>query len=176
MTKDELIGVFRTSQNNCKLVYAAMILFAHEDMANFYTQLSTKPNVPKPYDQMELLALLHDRNVLKIAFGQLYDTVHRAALKELFEITKEYCKETNQDRLLTSQPWYQFWRLLRNCLSHNFRFEFREYDKQCLPVSWSGMTLDVSMEGKPLTHGDMSRDELMAFLDEVKTFVESQLA
>ena len=176
MTKDDLIGIFRTSQNNCKLVYASMILFAHEDMATFYTQWSSQLDVPRPFDQMELVALLHDKNVLKIAFGQLYEAVHRAALKELFEITKEYCDDTGQGRLFTSQPWYQFWRMLRNCLSHNLKFEFREYDKQHLPVSWSGVTLDLNMEGKPLTHGVMSREKLLAFLDEVKTFVEKQLA
>lgn len=176
MTKDDLVGIFRTSHNNCKLVYASMILFSHEDMAGFYTTWSSQLDVPQPFDQIELLSLLHDRDISKIAFSQLYDTVHRAALKELFEITKKYCQDTGQEHLLRSQPWYQFWRMIRNCFSHDFRFKFQDYDRKYLPVSWSGISLDLSIEGKPLTHGIMSREQLLDFLGEIRRFVETQLA
>jgi len=176
MTKDDLIGMFRTAHNNCKLVYATLVLFGHEDVAKFYERWSASLNVPKPYDETELLALLHDRDVLKHACGQLYDTVHRAALTDMFEMTKTYCQETDQDAILTKQPWYQFWRIIRNCFSHDFRFQFREYDKKQLPVTWGGVTLDLTLEGKPLTQGTMSREKILALLDDVKSFVERDLA
>ena len=67
MTKDELIGIFRTSQNNCKLVYASMILFAHDDMPSIYKKWSDALDIARPFDETEILALLHDRNVSKIA-------------------------------------------------------------------------------------------------------------
>lgn len=176
MTKDELLGIFRTAQNNCKLVYASLVLFAHEDMPSIYSKWSATLNIPRPFDERELLALLHDRNVSKIAFSELYDTVHRAALKELFEITKHYCITTGQTSMLTAQPWYQFWRLLRNCFSHDFRFRFSTYDIKRLPASWQTVTIDSSMEGKQLTHGVLSREQLLHFIDDVRTFVESKLA
>ncbi len=176
MTKDELVGIFRTSQNNCKLVYASLVLFAHEDMPAIYAQWSAALNIPRPFDEKEVVALLQDRNVSKIAFSELYDTVHRAALKELFEITKHYCESTAQTNLLTAQPWYQFWRVLRNCFSHNFRFRFDEYDRKKLPVSWKTITIDQTMEGKQLTHGVLSREQLLGFIDDVRVFVETKLA
>ena len=176
MTKDDLVGMFRTARNNCILVYASLVLFGHEDMATFYTKWSASLNIPTPYDQTELLALLHDRKVLKHACGELYDTVHRAAFSELFETTKAYCQESDQTDRLTAQPWFQFWRIIRNCFSHDFRFQFREYDRNQLPITWSGVTLYLSLEGKPLTQGIMSRETLLAFLDEVKKFVEKDLA
>lgn len=176
MTKEELIGIFRTSQNNCKLVYAAMILFSHEDMPSIYAKWSAALDVPRPFDETEIIALLQDRVVSKIAFSQLYDTVHRAALKEMFEITKQYCETTGQTNLLKAQPWYQFWRILRNCISHDFKFSFRDYDKKKLPVTWGAITIDASMEGKTLTHGIMSREQLLGFLGDVYEFVEVNLA
>lgn len=176
MTKDELLGIFRTSQNNCKLVYAAIVLFAHEDMPSIYAQWSSALSIPRPFDEKEVVALLNDRNVSKIAFSELYDTVHRAALKELFEITKHYCDTTGQMDLLMAQPWYQFWRIVRNCLSHDFRFRFRDHDRKMLPVSWRAVTIEESMEGKPLTHGVLSREQLLAFIEEVRGFVDAQLA
>ncbi len=176
MTKDDLLGMFRTSHNNCKLVYASMLLFAHEDMASFYTGWASSLDVPKPHDEKEILALLHDRGVLKHAFDQLYDTVHRAALTELFEITKCYCQDTNQDKQLSAQPWYQFWRILRNCFSHDFTFHFRDYDRKQLPITWSGVTLDSSLEGQNLTQGAFPREKVLEFLDEVREFIEKDLA
>lgn len=175
MTKDDLIGMFRTAHNNCKLVFATLVLFGHEDMAEFYARWSASLNIPKPYDEAELLALLRDRNVLKHACDQLYDTVYRTALTDMFEMTRAYCRETNQEAILTKQPWYQFWRIIRNCLSHDFKFQFRENDKKYLPVTWEGVTLDLSLAAKPLTHGTMSREKILVLLDDVKSFVESDL-
>ena len=175
MTKDELIGIFRTSHNNCKLVYASIILFGHDDMPSIYKEWSAALDIPRPFDETEIMVLLHDRNVSKIAFSELYDTVHRAALKELFEVTRDYCKTTDQEKLLKAQPWYQFWRILRNCLSHDFKFRFNDYDKEKLPVKWGNITVDTSMEGKSLTHGVLSREQLLSLLDDVRKFIETDL-
>lgn len=175
MTKEELVGIFRTSHNNCKLVYASMVLFAHDEMPSFYKQWSEALDIPRPFDEREIVALLDDRAVSKIAFSELYDTVHRAALKELFEVTKYYCETTNQSKLLAGQSWYQFWRVLRNCLSHDFRFRFNEHDKAKLPVTWSSIKIDISMEGKALTHGILSREQLLRLLGDVREFVENEL-
>lgn len=176
MTKDELLGIFRTSENNCKLVYASLVLFGHEDMPAFYAKWTAALEFPRPFDEKEVVALLQDRNVSKIAFSQLYDTVHRAAVKELFEITKHYCELTSQTALLTAQPWYQFWRVLRNCFSHDFRFRFTEYDRKKLPVSWRTIAIDETMEGKQLTHGVLSREQILGLVGDVRVFVEAKLA
>jgi len=176
MNKAELVGTFRTAINNCKLVYASMLLFSHDDMPKIYRQLSDAIDIPRPYDEIEIISLLTDRDVSKIAFSELYDTVHRAALKELFEITKYYCEFTGQLKIIQSQGWYQFWRVLRNCLSHDFKLQFNEYDLKKLPVSWGKLTIDMAMEGKNLTHGNFSRQDIVAFLTEVSDFIEKELA
>jgi hypothetical protein len=176
MTKDDLLGIFRTCHNNCKLVYASMVLFGHEDMAKFFTAWDAKLNLPKPYPDSEILPLLYDREVLKHAFVQLYDTVHRTALTDLFEMTKDYCKETGQEAVLQQQPWYQFWRILRNCFSHDFVFTFTQYDRERLPVTWDNLTLDSFREGTQLTHGEFPREKIWVFLRQIELFIEKNLA
>lgn len=175
MTKSDLLGIFRTSINNCKLAYASLLLFSHEDMASFYGEWSARLDIPRPFDETEILALLNDREVSQIAFGQLYETVHRAAFKELFEVTKNYCEQTTQRQKLQRQSWFQFWRIIRNCLSHDFKFHFNDYDLTKLPVRWKTVTIDQTFEGKSLTHGDISREELLTFLNDVSDFIDNNL-
>ena len=176
MTKDELLGIFRTCHNNCKLVYVSMIILSHEDMPKFFDEFHKKLDIPKPYIDMDLLPLLYDRNVLKIAISQLYDTVHIAALRDLFEQIKNYCSETGQEAILQKQPWYQFWRISRNCFSHDFKFQFLDYDKKKLPFSWGGFTIEESLEGTKLTHGQFPREKLLDFLQKINIFIEKELA
>jgi len=94
----------------------------------------------------------------------------------LYEITKDYCAKTGQLEILQSQSWYQFWRVLRNCLSHDFKFKFNEYDLKKLPVSWGRLTIDTSMEGTYLTHGNFSREDIVSFLMEVSVFIKKTIA
>jgi hypothetical protein len=173
MKKEELLGVFRTCENNCKLAYASMVLFAYEDTSNYYSSLHKELSFEPPYCGID--ELLKDEKTLKIASGQLYDSVHMNSIRDLFELTKKYCKKTNQQNKLTAMPWYQFWRILRNCFSHNFKFEFDEYDQKKLPVSWGGVTIDVSFEGRNLTHGNFSREKIWVFLSEVREFIAKEL-
>ena len=150
-----------------------MIIFAYEDTYPFFERLYDELAIPKPYT--DVLALLRDEVVLKHAQSELYDTVHRAALRELFELTKRYCVETNQLPPLRAQPWYQFWRILRNCFSHDMTFRFSDHDRKVLPVVWSDVKLDASYEGRPLTHGAMSRQKLQDLLEGARRFVEKGL-
>lgn len=173
MTKDDLVGIYRTALNNCKLTYASMILWAHDDMVSVFEALYEKLDIPKPYT--DLLPILRDQRVLRIACEQLYEAAHRAALKEMFEITKYYCESTSQLQLLKAQPWFQFWRILRNCFSHDLRFRFTPHDLKLLPVTWSGTTLDASLEGKHLTHGRMSREKIRELLETASAFVQRDL-
>ena len=176
MTKDEILGIFRTCHNNCKIVYVSKLLLLYDDTPDFFKELHQRLKILKPYKDDELLPLLYDKKVLKIALSQLYDIVHIAALRDLFEQTKIYCSETGQEELLKEQPWYQFWRITRNCFSHDFTFQFRDYDKRKLPVSWDGFTIDASLDGTKLTHGQFSRERFWGFLSKVSSFIENDLA
>ena len=40
--------------------------------------------------------------------------------------------------------------MIRNCLSHNFKFEFNKKDKLFLPVTWKGKEINISLDGTDL--------------------------
>lgn len=63
---------------------------------------------------------------------------------------------TGQLDKLKAEPWLSFWRILRNCFAHDMLFNFIPAERALLPVTWAGVTIDLSMKGKLLTHGNMS--------------------
>ncbi|HBR09734.1 TPA: hypothetical protein DD712_00520 [Candidatus Acetothermia bacterium] len=65
-----------------------------------------------------------------IAVKEFLTSQIRALIKESFELIKNYCYETKQVSKFKAEPWYQFARMIRNCLSHNFKFEFKKHDKK----------------------------------------------
>ena len=173
MTKVELLGIYQTALNNCKLAYASIVLWSHEDMPDAFEALYFKLDIPKPY--VDLMELLRNRNALKIASENLYDSAHRAALNELLGLTKAYCQATGQLETLKRQAWFQIWNIVRNCFSHNMRFNFNSNEFKQLPVTWDGVTIEASMNGQHLTHGTLSREKLFELLIAGKDFVAISL-
>jgi hypothetical protein len=175
MTKDDLIGIFRTAKNNYRLVYILLVQTSQDDvMSDFiylYQHIDSKLKV---IDGIEPLIL--DKNVLKIAIDQFHMTILRAIVKELFEIVKIYCKSTGQNDLLHSQDWYQVWRIIRNCFSHDFHFRFNNYDKQFLPILWKGIEIREDMDGKKITTGHFSYEKMWVLVNEVEGFIKNTLA
>jgi hypothetical protein len=122
-----------------------------------------------------IVPLLLDKNVLFHSVEQLHMTVQRAVIKELFEGVKSYCKSTKQSNLLISQNWYQLWRIMRNCFSHDYRFRFNDHDKKFMPISWKGIELDESMDGELITIGHLSYENIWDLINEVEIFVKNEL-
>jgi hypothetical protein len=175
MTKDELLGIFRTAKNNYRLVYIILIQTGQDDvMAGFlylYQHLDKKVKV---IDGIEPLIL--DKKVLKMAVEQLHITILRSIVKELFEVMKGYCEASGEIDLLKSQNWYQLWRIIRNSFSHDFHFRFGQHDKKFLPISWNGIEIREDMDGKKVTTGHLSYDKVWKLINVVEIFINSKLA
>ena len=99
----------------------------------------------------QVATLLNNCADRDIAVKEFLKMLLRALIKESFELLKTYTSETSQEALLRGEPWYQFARLIRNCLSHSFVFKFRPHDRKILPVSWRGRSVSTDMDGAPLT-------------------------
>ena len=175
MTKDELIGIFRTSKNNYRLIYVLIVLSSQEDIMFDFISLYKKLDEKIKFLD-GIVPLLLDRKVLIHSVEQLHMTVQRAVIKELFEGVKSYCKSTKQSDLLISQDWYQMWRIIRNCFSHDYRFRFNDQDKKFLPISWKGIELNERMDGELITIGHLSYEKIWVLVNEVEVFVKNELA
>ena len=149
MTKKELISQLENSKNNYILGLAAISLFSNEKVYPVLEESDAKfGNYTIEFEQVK--NLLIEPAAREIALKGFLTSQIRALIKESFEVIKNYCDITNQDSKFKAEPWYHFARIIRNCLSHNFKFEFRRYDKSLLPVTWKSRTIDASMDGKLL--------------------------
>ena len=149
MTKKELMSQLENAKNNYILGLAAISLFSNEKVYPILEESHAKFGVyTVEFKQVKNL-LMKPADQL-IAIKEFLTSQIRSLIKESFELLKNYCNETKQDSTFKAETWYQFARMIRNCLSHNFRFEFNKYDKNVLPVSWNRRTIDSTMDGKHL--------------------------
>lgn len=175
MTKLELLGFYQSKINHIQLCYASLVLWSHNEIPDFFEEWHSEldGNIKVFPNVMELVG---DKNSMRIASDELYQSAYRSAVKELFPLTKLYCHQTKQLEHLKSQPWFQFWRILRNCWSHDMVFNLNPDEKSKLPLTWSGVTLDESINGKPLTHGACSYQQLCNLILTAQKYVQHELA
>jgi len=174
MTKDELLAQLENAKKNYILGLAAISLFASPEAyailernhAAFGTYIIEFAQV------VHLLRIDKDRD---IAVKEFLTSQIRAIIKESFELIKDFCDDTGQAALFKAEPWYQFARMIRNCLSHNFRFEFNKYDKGLLPVSWNHRTISIALDGQHLTLDFFGYVETWELFREYERFVRDRL-
>ena len=80
----------------------------------------------------------------------------RNLLTVSWEIVGDYCKNTRQDPKLRNQPWYQFFRIIRNSLSHDFRFN--------VPKDRAGNFLTATWKDRIITGADHGNLIPLSFL------------
>jgi len=180
MTKNHLLGMFLTKLNHIKITYASLVMWTYPDTPRAFKVLhkeimnSENNRVPELFPNIE--CFVDDEVAMRIATEELYASSHRAAIKELLPLTKYYCHSTGQLDALKAQSWFQFWNILRNCWSHDMKFNFNKNEKSLLPVTWSGVTIDIAMNGKELQHGECSYEKLRELIEVVQRFVKNDLA
>jgi hypothetical protein len=121
--------------------------------------------------------VFRDDELLKLATSQLRNATLRNCLKETFEIVSIHAEQTGQLPTLKRASWYQFLRIIRNCLSHDFILTFTTADRKHLPVNWSSLTIDASMAGKHIPmRGFLTRLKALELIEEVRSYVKREFA
>lgn len=97
-----------------------------------------------------------------------------------FELLTDYCedfdKAARQPALvakLKNMPWYEYTRLVRNAVSHNFRFAFNARDKSKLPVTWNGIAIDGNCDGQAITYETLWHRSGYELFLEMREFADS---
>lgn len=175
MTKPELISQLENAKNNYILGLAGISLFASPEA---YPILEKNHAAFGTYtvEFAQVVLLLRNAKDREIVLKEFLTSQIRALIKESFELIKDYCDGTGQADLFKAEPWYQFARIIRNCLSHNFKFEFNNFDKGLLPVSWRDRTITSEMDGQHLKLDFFGYVETWELLREYQSFVQERLA
>lgn len=173
--ESELLGQYRTALNRIQLAYASLVLWSYPDTPGVFDAIhSAMPDHLRLFPDVE--RLVHDETTMKIACEDLYALAYRSALTDLLPLTKTYCHETGQMDKLKAQPWFQFWRILRNCFAHDMKFNFNPAERAMLPITWSEATIDLSMNGQPLKHGQMSYAKMKELIENAQSFLLRDVA
>lgn len=111
-------------------------------------------------------------NVLNEVIKNASRTIARNYFKECYRIVESYCYESKQENLLKNQRWYEFYRIITNSLSHDFKLKFNKKDKKVLPLNYGSFILDNTLEGKRL---DIELNILLEINLELIEFVMNDL-
>lgn len=178
MGKALLRGRLQTIKNNYALVQAGIALLVEPDaLPRFERTFGLLKDHPETITFAYIGYVFKTHELLKHATQELRNSVLRNCLKETFELVKSYGTASSQAELIRSAPWYHFLRLVRNSASHDLHLRFRQFDFKYLPITWSGLTIDSSMDNIPLQRPDfLSRAKIIELLDDVIDFVEDELA
>ena len=173
--ESELLGQYRTALNRIQLAYASLVLWSYPDTPRVFDAIyGAMPDKLRLFPDVE--RLVHDDATLKIACEDLYTLAYRSALTDLLPVTKTYCYKTGQLDKLKAQPWFQFWRILRNCFAHDMKFNFNPAERAMLPVTWSEVTIDLSMNGQALKHSQMSYAKMKELIESALSFLLRDVA
>ena len=178
MDKLLILGRVQTIKNNYALAQAGIALLALPDArARLDEVFSLLKEHPETQAIRYIDYVFEHNGRLKLATGQFRNAVLRNCMKELFEQVKLYGRKTNQKQVIEAAPWFQFLRIVRNCLSHDMKLQFRSYDLKQLPISWSGLTIDESMQNSQLPMREfLSREKALELVDAVINYLETKCA
>ena len=103
-----------------------------------------------------------------------------ALIRAPFEILRDYCENYDKSdptphlfQKMKEAPWYEYARMVRNAISHNFHFQYSKHDKKILPVTWNGITLTQEMEGQAMTYEALWHKRGYELFLEMRIFAEA---
>ena len=177
MDKVLLRGMLQTIKNNFAMAQMGIALMTDEDAPQrFENILKLLKDHPETASFAYIRYVFESDELLKHTTNEFRNSVLRNCLKETFELVKLYGDETNQAHLVKAALWYQFLRIVRNCLSHDLQIQFTDHDLKKLPVHWNGLTIECAMQNKPLPMRDfLSRPKVIELMDAVIEHMEQHV-
>ena len=127
MSKKKVCEQLQTIKNNYALVQAGIMFLVQPDVREKFDEYFAIIENHSEAQFGYIRYVFENDELLALATNQLRKSVLRNCMKEMFEITRLYGKNTNQSKLLEVAPWYQFLRMIRNSLSHDFYLGYNSY-------------------------------------------------
>jgi len=174
LNKEDLDTRLESVGKNCVLGLAAVTLFKNQEAWKLLE--NTDLEVGNYRVDLNRVVKQLKNNKKGGAIEEYIKMLFRALLKESYELVKDYCKDTRQMNLLKSENWYHFARIIRNCLSHDFRIVLSKQDKSILPVSWNNHTISADMDGQDLDLNFFSFCDAIELIDDIQIFSKKRLA
>ena len=176
MTKQELLDAFITIKTNFTLALTLLPLLER----NEYYEIITKDLAHKNSNIPPLLENLktHKKQIKYFYFT----TALLNAIRECFEITKEYCCQNRgsyNDNKFYDDDTITFARYIRNCITHEFKFSFKnkkDIDRVTNnPPKWRDKTIDISLNGKNFDKKFMTHQDVVDLLNDLESTIKNTI-
>jgi len=174
--KDRTRKCFRILHQNFMTALAGAACLYHPENLDCLTRGAAQAAIIGPNGKGTAFPLTDIKRALetnkKAVISSFVKMNFRVVMLESYEALKRYCKETGQyEHPLKDQPWFHFFRLVRNAMGHDTHFTFSARDKKILPVSWKGATIHEGLEGMPVTFDVLNLDTAFDLLQAAEEFL-----
>ena len=175
MTKKEILDALIAIKNNLTLAWSLLPLLERREYYEIISKLEKENHNINPL----IDNLKNHKEQMKYFF---FTTELLNAIRECFEITKEYCLQNgsghNYNKFYNNDT-ITFARYIRNCIAHGFIFSFKnQNDKNRVtnnPPKWRGKTIDISLEGKKFDRKFMTHQDVVDLLNDLEATVKSEI-
>ncbi len=179
MNKEYVLGPLRTAFNNYIVGCLGGYLIKNSDSKKIPSKIDLMnlkfPEAKVSFNLEPMKAILMSKEKKEKILTEHMKSILRSFIKDTFETAKFYAKETNQLPKLKKANWYDFTRIIRNCLEHDFRLGFRDNDLKILPVKWCDKEISIDMDNKPLPVQVMNEAYAKLLYDDIFQYVETKL-
>lgn len=179
MKKEYVIGLLNTAINNYSIGCLAGYFIQNAGCKIIPDDLKlTNLNYPQTQVTLDLKPMkkmILEKEKRDHLLVEHIKSVLRTLIKDTYETVKFYAKETDQPKRMKKADWYNFTRIIRNCLSHDNRLRFEDWDKEILPVRWRDKEITIDMDNQPLSVHIMNDAIAIQLFYEIYQFVEDKL-
>jgi hypothetical protein len=151
--KLEMLGRLKTTQ--CVFVLGLEALSLWRDGNRFslarqsvITIYNFQRKVSEELEISDIQDLLAKDSIRKSAETEFAKMILRNLFISSFEIIKKYCEETEQKVMMEGQSWYNFGYHVRNCIGHDWKFDFKRTSSRRFPAKWRGKEI-IRQWGEP---------------------------
>ena len=178
MNKDYVLGMLRTTWNNYMVCCLTGFLLGDIKPKSIPTNLELV-NLSNPEAKLilhleQMKTMLLSKEKTKKLLNEHMKSALRSFIKDSFEIVKLYANETKQFQKMKKASWYEFTRVIRNNLAHDFRFRFRKGDLEVLPVKWRDIEITKGMDNQTLPVEIMNEANAICLFKDIFSFAEKE--
>ncbi len=126
-------------------------------------------------DFSSLANSLSKDNLYETIIQHMINLALKNAVTDYYESIMKYCKQTKQTDILKKQPWYNYSKLIRNGLSHDYQWDFSKQTKSIFPVTYKQTMITYDLHGTLLKENQMPLSVIWVLLKEMENFVKTHL-
>lgn len=181
ISKEEMIRQLKLHHLNFEFGLASLSLINDPSSLKILPKLSVSFGSYQHSHDRVISLLKNDADKTIMMNNFLRRSLLCTTLKDSYDIVLYYCNNGpyNQYKKLFRQDFFQYVRMIRNAMSHGYRFYFSgikpKYRDKIFPVQWNDKIITLSDEHKEITENELGIQDVFTLLDRLNEFILNTL-